>query len=64
MNGKGQNSGEVIPKLELLSEPCWVQCHGYRCLAILRNGKWMTYSTGEKLPDFIKVISAVPAGWL
>ena len=64
MNGKGKNPGEVIPHLELLNEPCWIQCQGYRCLAVLRNGRWLTYATGEELADFIKVISAIPAAWL
>jgi hypothetical protein len=64
MNGKGYNSGEVTPKLELLCEPCWVQCQGYRCLAVLRNGKWRTYATGGELADFIKVISAIPVALL
>jgi hypothetical protein len=64
MNGKGKNSGEVIPTLEFLNEPCWVQCRGYRCLGVLRNGIWKCYSTGAELPDFVNVISDVPAGWL
>jgi len=64
MNGKGKNPGEVIPQLELLNEPCWVQCQGYWCLAVLRNDKWRTYATGEELADFIKVISKLSADWL
>ena len=64
MNGKGQNSGGVITEPQSLNGLCWVQCKGYRCLAVLRNGKWRAYATGEELTDFIRVISAVPADWL
>ena len=64
MNGKGQNSGEVIAEAQPLNGLCWVQCKGYRCLAVLSNGKWSAYATGEELTDFIRVISAVPADWL
>jgi len=61
MNGKGQNSGQEISKAEPPGEPCWVQCEGYRCLAVLnKNGKWMVYATGAEVIDFIKVIPAIP----
>jgi len=64
MNEKGKNSGTVIPQAELPGAPCWVQCRGYRCLAVLKNGRWKCYSTGVELPDFIEVISTLSADWL
>ena len=64
MNGKGQNSGEVISETQPPNQLCWVQCQGYRCLAVLKDGKWRVYATGEELTDFIKVISVLPADWL
>jgi len=64
MNGKVKNSGGVITEAQPLNELCWVQCQGCRCLAVLRNGKWRSYATGEELTDFVKVISTVPADWL
>jgi hypothetical protein len=34
----------------------WVQCDGYRCLAIMDNaGKWETFSTGKEVTGVIKV---------
>ena len=35
---------------------CWVQCAGYRCVAVLgSDGKWRNVSTGLVLTDFIAV---------
>ena len=34
----------------------WVQCKGYRCLAIpTDDGKWLCFATGKELTDIIHV---------
>jgi hypothetical protein len=35
----------------------WVQCENSRCLAYTNaTGKWISFYTGKRLADFIKVI--------
>jgi hypothetical protein len=61
MNEKVEKVDPIIRKTQpsQLSEPCWVQCVGYRCLAVLnKNGKWRSYATGEELTGFLKVCVA------
>lgn len=39
------------------TEPVWVQCEGYRCLAYLdREGFWRVFSNGKRLPDSVRVL--------
>ena len=39
------------------SEPRWVQCKGYRCLAILGpDRKWRSFSTGNELKDGVEAV--------
>jgi hypothetical protein len=39
------------------SEHHWVQCKGYRCMAILGpNGKWRSFYTGEELKDLVESV--------
>ncbi len=39
-----------------ISEPQWVQCVGYRCLAVLgADGKWRSLANGKELTDVVKV---------
>jgi hypothetical protein len=34
----------------------WIQCKGYRCLAILdENGTWRCFATGKELKNVVKV---------
>ena len=57
MNEKAQDAG-YIPQVQPspISEPSWVQCKGYRCLAVWdKKGKWKSYSTGAELIDFLRV---------
>jgi hypothetical protein len=36
----------------------WVQCKGYRCLALLtKDGKWKCFATGEELHNVLNVHS-------
>jgi hypothetical protein len=45
---------EITPAIHA-SQPQWVQCHGYRCLALLgQDGKWRCFATGEELKDVVK----------
>jgi hypothetical protein len=60
MKEQGKSPEKVIPQGQPLIEPSWVQCRGYRCLAVLnKDGKWITYSNGKEITDFIRVISTV-----
>ena len=39
--------------------PVWVQCEGYRCLAVLdHKGRWKAYATHKELSGVVKVIPA------
>ena len=61
VNEKDQKFDSIIAKAQptQICEPCWVQCTGYRCLAVRdKNGKWRSYATGKELTDFIKVCIA------
>jgi hypothetical protein len=41
------------------SELSWVQCNGYRCLAMMNaDGKWIAVGTGEELTDVIGIYSS------
>jgi hypothetical protein len=58
MDDKDQKVDSIIPKAHPshVSEPCWVYCDSYRCLAVMdKKGKWRSYATGEELTDFVKV---------
>ena len=40
------------------SKPVWVQCEGFRCLAVMdEQGKWKTVFGGAELTGNIKVIA-------
>jgi hypothetical protein len=50
------NKDESTPKIQS-SSARWVQCKGYRCLAILGpNAKWRSFSTGEELKDIVQSV--------
>jgi hypothetical protein len=50
------NQNKFTPVIQS-SEPRWVQCKGYRCLAILGpNGKWRCFSTGDELKDSVESV--------
>jgi hypothetical protein len=53
-------SGEsMVKEKEVpLETPVWVQCEGYRCLAVLsRQGEWRTLYNDKPLPKVIRVLS-------
>jgi len=51
---KAQDPGQ----LPLSGQMVWVQCKGYRCLAYRdAQGKWVNFYSGEKLTNFIRVVS-------
>jgi hypothetical protein len=55
-----QNPDSGLPAAEHAKpgQQYWVQCKGYRCLAVLDNsGKWNCVATGKELTDVIRVYS-------
>lgn len=43
--------------LPATGEPVWVQCEGFRCLAVMTpKGKWKTFYDGKQLFGVVKVI--------
>lgn len=52
-NNEESNTGAPPPRS---GEIRWVQCKGYRCLAVLdAKGKWRCLATDEELNDIVKV---------
>jgi hypothetical protein len=48
----------VQGQAKFASEPVWVQCEGFRCLAYMnQKGEWRAYSSGVKLSDVVKVLT-------
>ena len=44
-----------------INVPVWVQCNGYRCMAVLNyKGEWRTYPNYEPLSDIIQVLGEFP----
>jgi hypothetical protein len=40
-----------------IQEPVWVQCNGYRCLAVLdEKGCWRSYHNMKPLTDMLHVL--------
>jgi hypothetical protein len=60
MNEQAQNLDGIIVAGRLpINGPVWVQCDGYRCLAVLdRNGTWKSFFDGKELTDFVNVCAA------
>jgi len=41
--------------------PVWVQCKGYRCMAVLNyKGEWRTYPNHEPVTDIVEVLGEFP----
>ncbi|HEV2693926.1 MAG TPA: hypothetical protein VG347_13615 [Verrucomicrobiae bacterium] len=41
--------------------PVWVQCNGYRCMAVLNyKGEWRTYPNHEPLTDIVQILGEFP----
>jgi hypothetical protein len=60
VNEKMQNLDDRLPAVKQAKKglPYWVQCKGYRCLAVLSNsGKWNSVATGKEMTDVVKVYS-------
>jgi hypothetical protein len=46
---------------EMVNVPVWVQCKGYRCMAVLNyKGEWRAYPSHKPLEDVIKVLGENP----
>jgi hypothetical protein len=58
MNSKRQSLDGLIsaePPLQI-RQPHWVQCDHSLCLAVMgKSGRWMSFSNGRELTDFVKV---------
>jgi hypothetical protein len=57
--GKSLNLDVCLPAGQLpeAGRRYWVQCSGYRCLAVIDEaGLWKAFYGGEELPDVIKVV--------
>lgn len=49
------------PSQAVKSEPVWVQCNGYRCLAVKDEvGNWRKYHNRSPLPDVVRVLGQSP----
>ena len=47
---------DIAPAMQQSSEPHWVQCNGFRCLALLgRDGKWKCVATGKDVAGIVKI---------
>lgn len=60
MNTSVEKLGEAHVQKQgvAIDEPIWVLCDGFRCLAYLdHKGEWRAFSTGEKLPKVLKVLT-------
>jgi hypothetical protein len=41
--------------------PVWVQCNGYRCMAVLNyKGEWRSFPNHEPLTDIVQVLGEYP----
>ena len=54
-NQGGQHGPYVV------NVPVWVQCNGYRCMAVLNyKGEWRTYPNHEPLTDIVQILGEFP----
>jgi hypothetical protein len=56
MDSPDKKSDEKISGSQTHGEPVWVQCEGFRCLAVRdKNGAWKTFYDGVPLSGAIEI---------
>jgi hypothetical protein len=45
----------------MINVPVWVQCEGYRCMAVLNyKGEWRSYPSHKPLDGVLRVLGESP----
>jgi hypothetical protein len=49
--------GAAVERKSCTGEPVWVQCEGFRCLAVLdKQGQWHSFCNRSELLHVLKVL--------
>jgi hypothetical protein len=60
-NPAHQENQQALRRPSPVNVPVWVQCKGYRCMAIQNyKGEWRTYPNHEPLTDIVHVLGEYP----